>query len=453
MKIHILGICGTFMGGIAVIARQLGFEVSGSDMNVYPPMSTQLQEQGIDLIEGYAAGNIEKDVDQVIVGNTISRGNPALEFILEEGISFTSGPEWLKQHVLQDKHVLAVSGTHGKTTCSTILSWILEYAGLKPGFLIGGVAENFGISARLGEGAYFVIEADEYDTAFSDKRSKFLHYCPRTLIINNLEFDHADIFDSLADIQKQFHHLIKILPASARLIVNDNDEAIQQTLDKGLWSEMERFGGRDTSEWQLCDTNQDYSAFSIVHNHDRARVESTLFGQHNAYNTLACVAAAAHVGVDVETSARAMTEFQSVKRRLQVLGQFHGITVYDDFAHHPTAIEMTIDALRNRVGEQRIIVILEPRSNTMKSGVHKETLANSLQQADFVFFFQGEQVVWDIESFTESLGPKRKVFLSTDALLSHVLSCSQPGDHLLIMSNGGFENLHQRLCQALVESS
>ncbi|MDX1518915.1 MAG: UDP-N-acetylmuramate:L-alanyl-gamma-D-glutamyl-meso-diaminopimelate ligase [Gammaproteobacteria bacterium] len=449
MNIHILGICGTFMGGIALIARSLGHRVSGSDSNVYPPMSTLLEEQGIRLADGYRTGHLEPAPDLVIIGNTMTRGNEMVEYILRERLPFTSGPQWLSENVLRRQHVLAVSGTHGKTTTTSMLAWILEKAGLEPGFLIGGVAENFNISARTGKGSYFVIEADEYDTAFFDKRSKFIHYFPDTLIINNLEFDHADIFPDLEAIKTQFRHLLRIIPETGLIISHHDDENIHDVLAAGTWCEVQTFSGAG-SDWNIGNSSNDYSSFSVLKGGAACgQVDWPLIGKHNAENALAAIAAATHVGIEPAVSMAALGEFKNVKRRLQMLDQVNGITVYDDFAHHPTAIEATLTALRNRVGGARIHAILEPRSNTMKAGVHSNTLGPSLQAADYCYLYQSADVLWDMARCMQSDDERSTVFTSTDEIIDSVMKRSRPGDHILIMSNGGFENIHQRLLQRL----
>ena len=459
LKIHILGICGTFMGGIALLAREAGFAVSGSDANVYPPMSTQLQEQGINLCEGYALEDIPEDTDQVVIGNALSRGNAAVEGVLEQSLPYTSGPQWLYENVLRDQWVLAVAGTHGKTTTSSMLAWILEYAGLQPGFLIGGVPGNFGLSARYGGGQYFVVEADEYDTAFFDKRSKFVHYHPRTLILNNLEFDHADIFDDLAAIQKQFHHLLRTVPASGRVIVNDSEPALDEVINMGLWSERVNFGQLDTSHWQATKLTDAYDSFDVSCQLDAisggmsgcitARLDWTLIGQHNMYNALAAVAAAHHVGVDVATSVEALTKFQGVKRRLEIRGIVKGVTVYDDFAHHPTAITLTLDGLRAKVGTERIFAVLEPRSNTMRMGIHQDELALSLHQADQVLLFEPDDLGWNLSDIAAACENPANVYNSIEQIIETLMAEIHEGDHVLLMSNGAFGGIHDKLMTKL----
>ncbi|MDH5183563.1 MAG: UDP-N-acetylmuramate:L-alanyl-gamma-D-glutamyl-meso-diaminopimelate ligase, partial [Gammaproteobacteria bacterium] len=379
MHIHILGICGTFMGGIALLAREMGHEVSGSDANVYPPMSTQLEEQGIRLMEGYDPSHLDPEPDMVVIGNAMSRGNPVVEYVLNRGLPYTSGPQWLAEHVLQGRWVLAVAGTHGKTTTASMLAWILEYAQLKPGFLIGGIPQNFGLSARAGEMPFFVVEADEYDTAFFDKRSKFVHYRPRTLVINNLEFDHADIFADLAAIQRQFHHLVRTIPAEGLIIHPQSETNVDEVLAQGCWTPLESFD-LAAGNWQANKLSSDGSRFEVwLEGKVLGEVDWALMGDHNVNNCIAAIAAARHAGVPVEHAINAMAEFENVKRRMEVRGEVNGVTVYDDFAHHPTAISTTLDGLRQRVGEQRIIALLEPRSNTMRMGVHKQELAASVK--------------------------------------------------------------------------
>lgn len=449
MHIHILGICGTFMGGLAQIARALGHEVSGSDQNVYPPMSDQLAEQGIAVMNGYAAEHLEPLPDLVIVGNTLSRGNPALERVLNEQIDYVSGPEWLYREVLKDKHVLAVSGTHGKTTTTTILSWILEFAGLNPGFLIGGVAENFGISARCTDSDYFVIEADEYDTAFNDKRSKFVHYHPKTLIINNIEFDHADIFHDIAAIRREFHHLVRIMPQQGKIIFPQDDEEVKNVIEMGCWTATETFSASD-ADWSLSNADGDYRHFSVVKEDNIvAEVSWSLIGEHNAYNALAAIIAANNVGVSVEMACEALSEFKSVKRRLECIFDSKGIRIYDDFAHHPTAITKTLQALRQHAGDARLIAIMEPRSNTMRMGIHAHTLADSFAYADQVLLYQADNVDWDIAEHMKGLGDRCRVYTDVDDIVGFIAEQHQPGDHIVIMSNGGFGGIHKKLIKVL----
>jgi UDP-N-acetylmuramate: L-alanyl-gamma-D-glutamyl-meso-diaminopimelate ligase len=450
MHLHILGICGTFMGGLALLARALGHRVTGSDANVYPPMSTQLEAVGIALQEGYDPAHLQPAPDLVVVGNALGRGNPAVEYMLDAGLRYTSGPQWLAERLLADRWVLAVAGTHGKTTTAGMLAWILERAGLEPGFLIGGVPANFGDSARLGGGKCFVIEADEYDTAFFDKRSKFVHYRPRTLVLNNLEFDHADIFDDLAMIQRQFHHLVRTVPASGRLIVPARDTALEEVLAMGAWTPNETFGLEGGADWQLEAECPDHSRFQVLRQGARVgTVNWGLVGRHNAANALAALAAAAHAGVDPALGVQALGDFRNVKRRLELRGEVGGVRVYDDFAHHPTAIRLTLDGLRQQVGSQRIIAILEPRSNSMRMGVHSAGLADSLRAADQVLLFAGPGLGWDPRQALASLGERGQVFASVATIVDNVSARARPGDHILIMSNGGFEQIHQRLLEAL----
>jgi UDP-N-acetylmuramate: L-alanyl-gamma-D-glutamyl-meso-diaminopimelate ligase len=452
MHIHILGVCGTFMGGIALLARQLGYQVSGSDANVYPPMSTQLEEQGIVLLEGYKAAHLDPAPDLVVIGNALSRGNEAVEYILNNGLRYTSGPAFLADHVLHGRWVLGVSGTHGKTSTSSLLAWILEYAGLKPGFLVGGIPENFGVSARLGESPFFIVEADEYDSAFFDKRSKFVHYHPRTLIINNLEYDHADIFPDLASIQRQFHHLVRTVPGNGLIIVPENDEAVSDVIEQGCWTKLESFGDTQGS-WQTKILADDYSRFEIYFDDShQGTVEWSLIGRHNMHNAVAAIAAARHAGVPVEHAINALGAYKNVKRRLEVRGVVNDITVYDDFAHHPTAIATTIDGLRKQVGNQRIIAVLEPRSNTMRLGIHKDSLAASLTGADYVIINQPAEITWDLSAIAKDIGPKADVFDDIPAIIKHIINLVHSGDHILIMSNGAFGGIHNRLLTALEQA-
>ena len=449
MHIHILGICGTFMGGIALLARELGHAVSGSDQNVYPPMSTQLEQSGIALSQGYSADNLKPAPDLVIIGNTLSRGNASIEYVLNQGLSFTSGPQWLSENILRHRHVLAVSGTHGKTTATSMLAWLLDQSRNHCGFLVGGVAENFGLSARAGSSEYFVIEADEYDTAFFDKRSKFIHYLPDTLIINNIEFDHADIFSDMSDIRRQFHHLLKTVPANGQIISRHGDAEITTVMNMGCWTPVQTFG-LESGDWTAQPTSNDYSVFQVFH-HGQAigRVKWGLIGAHNAENALAAIAAAASVGVEPQQACAALSGFRSVKRRLQLLANIDGISVYDDFAHHPTAIRVTLDALRSKVGRASIVVILEPRSNTMKMGTHKDTLATSLEVADLVLLYQGPDVKWDLSIVSMKLGDKCRIYKNIEDIIARTAEISKAGFHILIMSNGGFDNIHQRLIKCL----
>lgn len=446
MHIHILGICGTFMGGIAAIAKSLGHHVTGSDQNVYPPMSTQLQELGIELTQGYDVSQLEPAPDIVVIGNAMSRGNPCVEYVLDKSLPYTSGPEWLKHNLLQDSWVLAVAGTHGKTTTASMLAWILEYAGLKPGFLIGGIVQNFGLSARVGQTPFFVIEADEYDTAFFDKRSKFVHYLPRTLILNNLEFDHADIFEDLNAIKKQFHHLIRTLPQSGKVLWPKNDEALSDVITKGLWSESETLG----DDWNYELLKADGSQFNVLLNKQLQGVVSwQAIGEHNVKNAMMAIAAARHVGIAIEHSIEALGEFISPKRRMELKADINHIKVYDDFAHHPTAIQTTLAGLRAKVGYEKIIAILEPRSNTMKMGVHQFTLLDSLRDADDVLLFEPENLNWSLKEQADKAG--MQCFDSTTAIIDTVLENIEPNQHVLIMSNGGFNGLHQQLVDGLAD--
>ncbi len=452
MHLHILGICGTFMGGIALLARALGHRVSGSDANVYPPMSTQLEAAGIELMEGYHPEHLQPVPDVVVVGNAMSRGNPAVEYLLNQGLPYTSGPQWLSEQVLQGRWVLAVAGTHGKTSTASMLAWLLEDAGLSPGFLIGGVPENFGVSARLGESPFFVVEADEYDTAFFDKRSKFVHYRPRTLVLNNLEFDHADIFDDLLMIQRQFHHLVRTVPSQGRIVAPLNDGNIHEVLDMGCWTPVEYFDPEIEAGWHAEAASADGHCFDVICEGERAgRVDWSLIGSHNVANALAALAAARHAGVPAEQAIASLTGFRNVKRRMELRGEVHGIRVYDDFAHHPTAIATTLEGLRRQVGKARIIALLEPRSNTMKMGVHAQLLADSLTAADQVLVFEPPDLRWDLAAALSPLGAHAERFSDTAELVRRVVELAVPGDHLLVMSNGGFEGIHQRLLDALEE--
>ena len=448
MHIHILGICGTFMGGIALLARELGYEVTGCDANVYPPMSTQLEQAGIRLFEGFGTDQFEKQPDIVVIGNAMSRGNPAVEYVLDKGLRYTSGPQWLAENVLHDRWVLAVAGTHGKTSTSSLLAWILEHNNMQPGFLIGGVPGNFGISARLGGTPFFVVEADEYDTAFFDKRSKFVHYHPRTLIINNLEFDHADIFRDLAAIQTQFHHLVRTVPGNGLIVTPQSDAAVEEVIALGCWTGTETFG--DDGNWQAKLHHKDGSQFEVILNDKiRGMVNWHLLGEHNVNNALAAIAAARHVGVTVENACESLFEFEGIKRRMEIRAEINGITVYDDFAHHPTAIQTTLQGLRNKVGEQRIIAILEPRSNTMRMGVHADTLGTSLGLADRVYMFQPGNIDFSLESVVKQIGKPAQLMTDTDNIVDAVVSEVSPGDHILIMSNGGFDQIHEKLIARL----
>ncbi|MEO6744288.1 MAG: UDP-N-acetylmuramate:L-alanyl-gamma-D-glutamyl-meso-diaminopimelate ligase [Caldimonas sp.] len=451
MHIHILGICGTFMGGIAALAREAGHTVTGCDANVYPPMSDQLRALGIDLIDGYGADQLALTPDQFVIGNSIVRGNPLMEAILDAGAPYTSGPQWLADHVLPRRHVMAVAGTHGKTTTTGMLAWILEAAGLEPGFLIGGVPGNFGVSARLGriaDRSPFVIEADEYDTAFFDKRSKFVHYRPRTAILNNLEFDHADIFENLAAIERQFHHLVRTVPSQGRLVVNSREDSLQRVLAMGCWSTVQRFGARREEPGALRARGEPH-AFDVLRGSLKiGRVEWSLLGEHNQLNALAAIGAAEAAGVAPDVAAKALATFANVRRRLELRGTVNEIAVYDDFAHHPTAIRTTINGLRRRVGRQRILAVFEPRSNTMKLGVIKAQLPWSLEEADLAFCHAGN-LGWDAVAALKPMGAQAIVCDSIDALVTRIVAIARPGDHILCMSNGGFGGIHLKLLEAL----
>ena len=455
MHVHILGICGTFMGGIAALARATGHRVTGSDQNVYPPMSDQLAALGIELIEGYDPQQLQLRPDVVVVGNVMSRGNALVEALLESGIPYTSGPEWLARHVLAGRWTLAVAGTHGKTTTSSILAWILEYAGLEPGFLIGGVPGNFNVTARLGGGRYFVVEADEYDTAFFDKRAKFVHYRPRTAVLNNLEHDHADIYPDVASIQWQFHQLLRMVPRNGQVVANAGDANVMRVIDMGCWTPVERFAGTvsgDTNWYAAAPPGGDYTSFAIMQGNRRiVEAQWQMLGRHNAENALAAVLAARHAGVALETSIAALKEFGGVRRRLEVRGVVGGVTVYDDFAHHPTAIEVTIDGLRRRIGSSRLIAVLEPRSNTMKLGTHREAMAKALERADRVWLYQGPNVTWDVAGSVAALGERAAVAKDLDQLVATLAATLSAGDHVLIMSNGGFGGIHKKLLERLAK--
>ena len=459
MHIHILGICGTFMGGVAALAKASGFKVTGCDAKVYPPMSTQLEAQDIELIEGFDPSQTKLNPDIYVIGNVVSRGNPLMEEILNQGLPYISGPQWLAENVLQGKWVLAVAGTHGKTTTSSMLAWVLEYAGLAPGFLIGGVPENFGISARLpgkpkqdtnSISPFFVIEADEYDTAFFDKRSKFVHYRPRTAVLNNLEFDHADIFDDLAAIEKQFHHLVRTVSQQG-LVVTNKQDSLQRVINKGCWSNLEYFGTAG-SDWQIQNVDKQ-GRFDVVFKGERqGNLSWDLLGEHNRMNALAVIAAARHVGVAPCIAIEALSEFKNVKRRMEVKGVVNNITVYDDFAHHPTAIETTLAGLKAKLdagsGAGRIIAVLEPRSNTMKLGVMKNALPSSLKDADLVFCY-GANLGWDATEALKPLGTKAQTFDDLGKLVAAIAKTAKSGDHILVMSNGGFGGVHQKILDCL----
>jgi UDP-N-acetylmuramate: L-alanyl-gamma-D-glutamyl-meso-diaminopimelate ligase len=456
MHLHILGICGTFMGGIAAIARAAGHRVTGSDRNVYPPMSTQLAALGIDVIEGYEPDQLKFKPDVFVVGNVMSRGNPLIEAMLDTGSRFESGPEWLARNVLQagDRWVLGVAGTHGKTTTSSLLAWILEHAGLQPGFLIGGVPLDFDVSARLGGGRHFVIEADEYDTAFFDKRAKFVHYRPRTAILNNLEHDHADIYPDVASIQRQFHLLLRTVPGNGRLIVNAEEPHLEEVLQLGCWTAVERFGTAATPGADWCVTPapgaSGYGSFEVWRGaRSLGVVDWNMLGRHNAANAVAALAAACHAGVSEDAGLEALRRFGGVRRRLEVRGVVRGVTVYDDFAHHPTAIATTLDGVRRKATGGRVIAVLEPRSNTMKLGTHKAALADSLRGADHVYLYQSAEVKWDVAGAMQPLGALATVHSSLPALVAALAADARPGDHLVLMSNGSFGGLHEQLLGAL----
>ncbi|WP_273746375.1 UDP-N-acetylmuramate:L-alanyl-gamma-D-glutamyl-meso-diaminopimelate ligase [Morganella morganii] len=449
MHIHILGICGTFMGSLAILARAQGHKVTGSDQNVYPPMSGLLTEQGIGLITGYDPAQLTPRPDMVVIGNAMKRGNPCVEAVLNLGIPYTSGPQWLHDHVLPERWVLAVAGTHGKTTTAGMLAWILEDCGYQPGFLIGGVPGNFDVSATLGNSPFFVIEADEYDCAFFDKRSKFVHYSPRTLLLNNLEFDHADIFENLAAIEKQFHHLVRVVPGDGKIIAPAQDANLKQVLSMGCWSEEEYTG--DNARWQAEKITNDCGEFDVRYDGEiSGRVTWGLVGEHNMQNALMAVAAAHHVGVPVAEACRALGKFINARRRLELRGQVNGISIYDDFAHHPTAILATLQALRSKVGgTARILVVLEPRSNTMKMGISKDDIAPALGRADEVFIFQPADIPWLVSEITERCVQPAYWTGDPDALVNMVAGHAQPGDHILVMSNGSFGGIHDKLLEKL----
>ncbi|MEF1255548.1 MULTISPECIES: UDP-N-acetylmuramate:L-alanyl-gamma-D-glutamyl-meso-diaminopimelate ligase [unclassified Vibrio] len=450
MHIHILGICGTFMGGAAILARQLGHKVTGSDANVYPPMSTLLESQGIEIIEGFDPSQLDPAPDLVVIGNAMSRGNPCVEYVLNSQIRYTSGPQWLQEFLLHDRWVLAVSGTHGKTTTSSMLAWILEDCGYQPGFLVGGVLGNFGVSARLGESVFFVVEADEYDSAFFDKRSKFVHYHPRTLVMNNLEFDHADIFDDLEAIKRQFHHLVRTVPGNGRILAPKQDADLADVLERGCWSETE-FSGEE-GDWQAEKLIVDGSQFKVFFQGEEVGiVRWDLVGDHNVDNALMAIAAARHVGVTPDLACESLAKFINTKRRLELKGEVNGVTVYDDFAHHPTAIELTLGGLRNKVGKEKIIAVLEPRSATMKRGVHKETLAASLATADEVFLYQPDNIDWSVEDVANQCHQPAQVSAQIDELVEKIVTSAKAGDHILVMSNGGFEGIHTKLVDKLAQ--
>lgn len=450
MHIHILGICGTFMGSLAVLAKELGHRVTGSDANVYPPMSTQLQAQGIELTQGYDAAQLTPAPDLVVIGNALSRGNPAVEYVLNQGLPYVSGPQWLADHVLQGRWVLAVAGTHGKTTTSSMLAWVLEHAGMSPGFLIGGVPQNFGISARLGGTPFFVVEADEYDSAFFDKRSKFVHYRPRTAILNNLEFDHADIFPDLAAIERQFHHLVRTIPGDGLIIHPQGEAALQRVIEMGCWTPVQTTG--EGGQWQARLLHDDGSRFEVRFDGvAQGVVEWELTGQHNVANALVCLAAARHVGVVPELGIAALSAFMNVKRRMEKVAEVRGVTIYDDFAHHPTAIATTLDGLRKRIGGARLIAIVEPRSNSMKLGAHRDGLPESVVQADHVFWYAPANLGWDLAATVASSTVPTTVCDSLEQIIAAVTALATPGTQIVVMSNGGFGGLHGKLAEALAK--
>ncbi|MBF7073653.1 UDP-N-acetylmuramate:L-alanyl-gamma-D-glutamyl-meso-diaminopimelate ligase [Glaciecola sp. MH2013] len=457
MHVHILGICGSFMGGIAAIAKSLGHHVTGSDTNVYPPMSTQLESLGIDLTQGFDTKQFSPTPDIVVIGNAMSRGNPAVEYVLDRNLPYTSGPQWLLDNLLKDRWVIAASGTHGKTTTSSMIAWILESTGLNPGFLIGGVPENFGVSARVGVSPFFVIEADEYDSAFFDKRSKFIHYRPRTLVINNLEFDHADIFDDLAAIKKQFHHVIRTVPSTGLVIYPEHDENVNDLIQQGCWSDIQTLGSlsnaiceKQQNAWHVSLIEADGSKFDVLHHGKLVGcVEWKLIGEHNVNNAVMAIAAAHNAGVQIADAIAALASFENVKRRMETKGIVNNIIVYDDFAHHPTAIQTTLDGLRKKVGNARIIAILEPRSNTMKMGVHKYTLAQSWQLADEVHIFEPPNLDWSLSEMVANSEVNVHLYQNTKAIVDTVSASAKSGDHILIMSNGGFNGIHDEILAAL----
>lgn len=450
MRLHILGICGTFMGGIALLARALGHEVCGSDAKIYPPMSAQLAAQGIALMHGYEPSHLMPPPDCVIIGNALTRGNSAVEYVLNQGLPYTSGPQWLAENVLRGRWVLAVAGTHGKTTTSSMLAWILEHAGLAPGFLIGGIPNNFGVSARLGQVPFFVVEGDEYDTAFFDKRSKFIHYRPRTAILNNLEFDHADIFEDLATIEKQFHHLVRTIPASGLIVANGREESIQRVLARGCWTAVEWFAS--DQGWSAAPDAAGEGCEIFFQDQTQGRLVWDLPGEHNRHNALAAIAAAHYAGVPSPQAIAALHTFRNVQRRLEVRARVNDVTIYDDFAHHPTAISTTLDGLRAKLAaapNTRIIAVLEPGSNTMRMGVHQHTLPPALAAADVVILYDPQSLTWSLSAVAEAIGPKARVFQSTKAIAHFISKEARMGDHVLIMSNGSFNGLHEQLIDAL----
>lgn len=448
MHIHILGICGTFMGSLAVLAKELGYQVTGSDEHVYPPMSTQLEAQGIVLQQGYLAEHLQPAPDLVVVGNAMKRGNPAIEYMLNKNMPYTSGPQWLAEHVLEKRHVLAVAGTHGKTTTSSMLAWVLEATGLNPGFLIGGVPQNFAVSARLGDSPYFVIEADEYDCAFFDKRSKFVHYRPRTAILNNLEYDHADIFPDLAAIELQFHHLVRTIPSEGLIIYPSTEQALQRVIAMGCWTPIQTT--EQQGDWQAKLLSADGACFEVYFKGQLSgTVKWPLTGQHNVNNALATIAAANHIGVSPQQAIAALGQFKSVKRRMEKIAEVNGITLYDDFAHHPTAIATTLEGLRKHIGNAQLIAIIEPRSNSMKLGAHRDGLPSSVTQADQVIWYSPTNLGWDLATVAEQCPVPATVCHSLEAIIEQVKQQVRSGAHVVIMSNGGFGGIHQKLATAL----
>lgn len=447
--IHILGICGTFMGGLALIARELGYKVSGSDQNVYPPMSTQLEQQGIQLMNGYKAENLDCKPDLVVIGNAMSRGNVEVEAVLNRGFKYISGPQWLSEHVLQDKWVLGVAGTHGKTTTSSMLTWILEHQGFKPGFLIGGIPLNFGLSARLGESDFFVIEADEYDSAFFDKRSKFVHYRPRTAILNNLEFDHADIFDNLDAIKRQFHHLVRTIPGDGLIIAPENEQNITDVLNMGCWTPVAKTVINHDGQWQALLIKADGCQFKVLfEGKEQGIVNWSLTGEHNVYNAMSAIVAAKHIGILPAAAIEALEKFKNVKRRMEVIATLKGVTIYDDFAHHPTAIQTTLDGLRKKVGDNKIVAIVEPRSNTMRMGIHTQSLAKSLNKADIALIYQPENLDWDLTELKQ-YADNIEICTTLDTIIKKLKEQANEGSHFVLMSNGSFGGIYQRLIDEL----
>ena len=462
MHIHILGICGTFMGSLAQLAKTMGHKVTGCDANVYPPMSTQLEAAGIELIEGFNPDQLKSEPDLIVIGNAMSRGNPLVEAILNKGTPYVSGPQWLREHLLQDKWVLAAAGTHGKTTTASMLAWILEFAGMQPGYLIGGVPLNFGTSARLGDSPFFVIEADEYDSAFFDKRSKFIHYSPRTLIMNNLEFDHADIFADLSAIQTQFHHLVRTVPSNGMIIYPQHEHAIDEVIQQGCWTPIETTSIQNEapttkkSDWRAQLTSADGSSFTVSYQgEDMGEVVWLQTGNHNTYNAIAAIAAARNIGVTPAIAIAALCQFEGVKRRMENLGTVHGITVYDDFAHHPTAIATTLEGLRAQVGNDKIIALIEPRSNTMRMGIHKQQLANACRAADAVLWYQPEHVDWNLSDVVNNSPITARLHTSINGMITDTIATAKPiqsdadRTHVVIMSNGGFAGIHSQLLDQL----